>query len=1191
MSYQKPQKVTDKTKLKNLYKLIRIPVEFHRTQTQALLDTGASASFISSEKFATLNNQIIITENSLPKVESFVSANGNVMYPLGHYKIAIKLAPDCTIKQSFFVLPELKEGCILGIDFFKTHETKLDIANKKLSLVVNNKKVVILLKKIVFPIYHVKTNNAISFEISHLHGAERHALSTTLQTHISVFASKLIELGCTKVLKHKIETTGTPKLRGAYRIPVALQPIARQQVEEMLKYNIIRESHSAYRASIVMVKKKSGELRLCVDYRDLNTVTVKDRYPLPRIEDTLNLLHGAKLFSTLDLFSGYWQIEIAEEDIHKTAFTAELGHFEYIRMPFGLCNAPSTFQRTMEIIFKPLIGKCVMVYIDDIIVYSKTMEEHVEHLTLTFRLLQTNGLKVKIQKCRFAAPEVEYLGHVVSEKGVKVDPKKIKSVHKYPAPKNVDQVRAFLGLANYYRRFIEQFADKVHVLTMLTRSKVTWQWGQTEESAFNGIKDCLCSAPTLAYPDFARPFILHTDACGYGVGGVLSQLPNPIVNQGSNEESFDDSYENRDESQIDISKSLEHPIAYTSKHLTDVQIKWCTTEKEAYAIIHSVKAFFHYLYGANFTIVTDHRPLQYIQRIREPTGRLARWFLFLQQFDMKIEYRPGKLHQNADALSRIPINIIVSQKIVVDDWLVAQQEDKFCQEATKKNTNATLGLRITVEDDFQYLPSGLLTTASGQIVVPAKLRQEIMEQYHDHKLAGHLGVIKTLANIRNKYFWPRMASEVKIHVLNCLTCAKRKASGACKAPLQPIPISDYIWERLAMDIVGPVPESNRGNRYILVIMEYTTRYIIATALKEISAATIIRKFIKHIVNDEGLPSQILTDRGSNFQSIAMQELCKQLGVKQLRTTAYHPQTDGAVERFNRTLGDMLTAHVYQNPSIWDDHLDYVVAAYNRTPHSSTGETPFYLLKGRDALEPTDLRPPMRNRLLEDQNNIFTQQWQEAVELAKSKLIVAQSRQKWYYDRSLKECSFEPNDQVLLEEMKSQTGKFYMRWDGPFTIVEKLSDLNYLIRRSEGNHTVVVHVNRLKKWKKREESENWGEEPSGIEEPIGNLREKPSESEEPVSNPQEKTDEREGDGHEANVENNQTGREQVETTTSDNTNLARSIIDKPIQSPKVTQQIKVAKPKRKNRAQPNVEVQPRRSLRIAVKQPNRLITEM
>jgi transposase InsO family protein len=327
-----------------------------------------------------------------------------------------------------------------------------------------------------------------------------------------------------------------------------------------------------------------------------------------------------------------------------------------------------------------------------------------------------------------------------------------------------------------------------------------------------------------------------------------------------------------------------------------------------------------------------------------------------------------------------------------------------------------------------------------------------------------MGIEKTLANIRNKYFWPKMARDVRIHVTNCLICAKRKAAKACKAPLQPFPVAEYLWQLVAMDIVGPVTESYRGNKYILVLMEYVTRYVIAFPLKETTAQTIVKKFIKHVITKEGIPAQILTDQGSNFQSETMAELCKQLGTKQLRTTSYHPQTDGAVERFNQTLGNMLTTHTHNNPREWDEHLGYIVAAYNTTPHSSTGDTPFFLLKGRDAIEPTDLRPPLRNRYLEDQNNVYAQQWQEAIELAKANLIVAQARQKHYYDRNLQECSFEPNDVVLLKILKAQKGKFKMRWNGPYVVIEKLSNLNYLIRHQNDTYPVVVHVNRMRKWR-------------------------------------------------------------------------------------------------------------------------------
>jgi transposase InsO family protein len=579
---------------------------------------------------------------------------------------------------------------------------------------------------------------------------------------------------------------------------------------------------------------------------------------------------------------------------------------------------------------------------------------------------------------------------------------------------------------------------------------VQWQWGTAAQTAFDKIKELLCSAPVLAYPNFAKPFIIHTDACGYGVGGILSQMPSAPSEPESVQESIMD--------------SKEHPIAYTSKHLNDLQIKWCTTEKEAYAIYHTVKTFFPYLFGTTFTIVTDHASLKYLMGKREPTGRLARWSLYLQQFDMEIHYRPGKLHQNADALSRCPVYAIVTPKFFVDDWIIAQQEDKFCKMLMEKQTGKERPDHFGEEDSFKILPSGLWATSREKIVVPMEFQKEIMVRYHDHKLAAHMGIEKTLANIRNKYFWPKMARDVRIHVTNCLICAKRKAAKACKAPLQPFPVAEYLWQLVAMDIVGPVTESYRGNKYILVLMEYVTRYVIAFPLKETTAQTIVKKFIKHVITKEGIPAQILTDQGSNFQSETMAELCKQLGTKQLRTTSYHPQTDGAVERFNQTLGNMLTIHTHNNPREWDEHLGYIVAAYNTTPHSSTGDTPFFLLKGRDAIEPTDLRPPLRNRYLEDQNNVYAQQWQEAIELAKANLIVAQARQKHYYDRNLQECSFEPNDVVLLKILKAQKGKFKMRWNGPYIVIEKLSNLNYLIRHQNDTYPVVVHVNRMRKWR-------------------------------------------------------------------------------------------------------------------------------
>ena len=331
-------------------------------------------------------------------------------------------------------------------------------------------------------------------------------------------------------------------------------------------------------------------------------------------------------------------------------------------MPFGLCNAQGTFQRWMESVQQPILGVFAMVYLD-VIVYSKTIEQHATHLEEVFRLLEKAGLKIKRSKCLFAGEKVNYLGHVVSAAGVYPDKNKIKAIKEFPTPKNADQVSSFIGLASYYRRFIRNFAEKAHALTNLTRKSVAWQWGADKQSAFDCIRDCLTTKPILSYPDFAREFIIHTDASGYGIGAVLSQVQiisfTPTGNQ------------NKEENKQNNKSEREFAIAYTSKHLNDVQAKWSKTKKEAYAIVHAVKTFYHYLYGTEFTIVTDHRPLEYLMSKKEPTGRLARWALFLQPFNLGIKYRPGKSKQNADCLSRAPVNVITSQSFEVGDWIEA----------------------------------------------------------------------------------------------------------------------------------------------------------------------------------------------------------------------------------------------------------------------------------------------------------------------------------------------------------------------------------------------------------------------------------------------------------------------------------------------------------------------------------------
>ena len=848
------------------------------------------------------------------------------------------------------------------------------------------------------------------------------------------------ELGMATAIKHSINTgTSNPVNLPLRRTPQTLKAVVKEHIEEMESHNIIRESASPYAAPVVMTTKKDGEKRFCIDYRKLNQVTVKDRYPLPRIDDTIDALHGAQYFTTLDLFSGYWQIEIKEEDKFKTAFVCEYGQYEFNRMPFGLTNAPSTFQRLMNKILKPVLYKSALVYLDDIIIFSKTVDEHIKHISTVFKLLAQNGLKLKAKKCDFFKTKIDYLGHVVSSEGVAPDDKKIISILNYPEPRNQKELSSFLGLAGYYRKFVRAFADIAHPLTSLTRKDAEWKWEDGQKDAFNRIKCCLMSKPILKFPDFSRDFIVHTDASGYGIGAVLAQM-----------QRSPESADQEDPGDVEV------VIAYTSKHLDDRQAKWSTTEKEAFAIIHAIDVFKTYLYGRKFTVFTDHKPLEWLMSKSEPSGRLSRWALKLQEFDIEIGYRAGKQNQNADGLSRIPPPLVASVtfKHESSNWAKDQLQDKFCLEMFDKlkATQTRLDYSVNESGELYY---------KTRIVVPESRRSEVYEVYHDHMASGHLGVAKTKARIQRRYYWPNMVNDITDYVRNCLKCAQRKPYGQSKAPLKPMPAATRVWERIAMDIVGPVEVSRNGNRYILVLSDYASRFVMTVPMVDQTAKTVAHHLVNEILTKYGAPEQILTDQGTNFLSELVTQICKLFKIKQLKTTSYHPQTDGLVERFNRTLCDMLACYVNEDPEAWDVFLPFVTFAFNTAEQATIKNNPFYLFYGREANLPNELVENTRYRFTEDDIEVYKQRWQTALAFAKEHLIKAQVKQKEYYDVKTKVLEYSEGEYVLLRS-PPVPGKFQYRWLGPYVVIQRISQLTYRIQLPGASESVVVHVNRLKR---------------------------------------------------------------------------------------------------------------------------------
>ena len=466
----------------------------------------------------------------------------------------------------------------------------------------------------------------VRFQLDHLQPEQKTKMGHLLNSYQDIFATGSGELGLTSVTEHKIETQdAVPVKQLPRRLPNALRPVVEEQVSEMLEKEVVSTTDSP----IVLVRKKDGTWRFCIDFRKLNEVTIKDAFPLPQIADLVDSLSGHKYFSTLDLASGYWQVPMEESSQEKTAFVIPGGgHFEFLRMPFGLTNAVPTFQRLMSVVLEGLLPLRCLVYLDDVLVIGRSFEQHLENLESVLKAISDAGLKLKLAKCQFAQSTVDFLGFTISDSGLAPDPKKVEAISRYPTPKDLTELRRFLGMASYYRRFISGFSDIATPLNRLTQKDVPFVWDKNCETAFQTLKEQLVSSPVLAFPETDGDYILYTDASNIGVGAVLAQ---------------------------EDGEGRERVISYASKAFSGSEKNWTTTEKEAYAVVWALQYFHPYVYGRKVVIYTDHKALKWLKNIKHPNGKLARWILKLEEYDYTIEHKSGQMMQHADALSRAPL--------------------------------------------------------------------------------------------------------------------------------------------------------------------------------------------------------------------------------------------------------------------------------------------------------------------------------------------------------------------------------------------------------------------------------------------------------------------------------------------------------------------------------------------------------
>ena len=836
-----------------------------------------------------------------------------------------------------------------------------------------------------------------------------------------------------------------------YKIPIGQREIVNNLVQEMKDQGVVIPSTSPYNSPLLLVPKKDKSFRLVIDYRKLNSQTIPDRMPMPVIGDVLSQLGGAKVFSSLDLLSGYFQVPLEKESQPLTAFSTHNEHLEFTVMPFGLTSAPLTFVRLMQSVLGNIDN--VFCYLDDIIIHSKTIEEHLITLEKVLTALKDAGLKLKLKKCQFLRNELEFLGHRVTAEGIRMQQAKIEAIVQYPPPINVKGVRRFLGLIGYYRPFIQGFSSIAYPLNQLLRQDVPFHWEQDQQTAFEELKSKLMQDPILIYPDFNKEFYIACDASGYGLGAVLLQK----------------------------GKLRLMPISFASRSLNDAEKRYSATERECLAIVWALKKFRHTILGFKVNILTDHRPLLDLFKKRAFTNnqKFNRWFISVLEFGPNFQYIPGRFNTMADSLSRMneadnvskgTYSFSFSCKLTdLDLDLVREEQQKDDQ------IREILGELLSDSDyqgDYQLINGSVYKRPVGQndcarLYVPATLRQEVLNLVHSHSLAGHPGLAKTCKILTRNYFWRNCTVDAKEFISKCEVCNKHKGVVNRPAPLEKYPSDLFPFEMVSMDTMGPFPTTQNNFRYILVFIDYLTRYTEVVPIRNRNAATVAEALKHRIITRHSCPKVLISDNALEFTSALLNSLCDFYDIKKVQIVAHKPSSNGLVERANKKILDVLKTLVTPSSTDWDSVLDDVQFAINSIVNKSTGETPHYLLYGYDKRTPyslvDDAVPPRRTYNYDDYIAYRTRKSYDMYHRTRLALDKAFAEYKGQYDKKTVVPQLKVGMKVYVKKgMKD--GPMYKvseSFEGPYRIIELLKYHKIkLVDISNGN-TRVCHSNNVK----------------------------------------------------------------------------------------------------------------------------------
>ncbi len=864
-----------------------------------------------------------------------------------------------------------------------------------------------------------------------------------------------------------MEVEGPPIAQRPYPVSAQKRAIIKEHISEMLKLEIIVPSNSEWASPITMHTRDNGKSwRFTCDYRKLNQRTKSDPFPFNRVDLLIHRLGEAAFLSVIDLKKGYWQVNMHPDSEQYTSFICDEGKFSFKRISFGLKTAASVFQRLVNKVLGKARGIFAEAYLDDIIIYSKSWSEHIEHIRYVLEQLKKAGLTVNPVKCQFGKTEIKYLGFIVSPEGVRVDRDKIAPILDYPAPKTVKQVRRFLGMCGWYRHYIEHYADIALPLNNLIGKNKSFIWTTEQARAFDKLKNLIANSVTLAFPNLKEKFIVRTDASDYGVSGVLAQKI----------------------------QGLERPIAFASRSLSKTEQVYHASERECVGILFALKKFELYLDGQEFILETDNSALTWLHSMRDVNSKFVRWALRIQDFQPTISHCPGRLNVVADALSRAPtgksedvdenkegmyppiqcsppsILCSLTSSITLDMLKSEQQQDKETQALL---LNMPEGFVVQEGILYKYGKHG------GRIpFITKSLRSAVLEYFHDRPESGHLGVRKTVQRLIRRVFWFGMQEDIYTYILSCPTCQKCKNPSTKPSGQMASVKSSGPWDLLAMDLMGPLPRTRRGNTQLLVVVDHFSKWVELFPIRKATATAVANKLEQEIFCRWGAPSALLSDNGTQFTSKIVKKVCQNWGIKQKFTTFYHPQAN-ITERINRNIVAIIRTYVERKHAKWDEFLPEVGLALRTAVSDTTGYSPCMLNLGREistlfdrSLEDEDdyefqSRIEHKNSLIENLESVY----------AKARLSIekAQSQQKLNYDRRHKNVTFQVGELVCLRtHHKSNKSRKIMkklshRWTGPYVVTKIISPLTYEIAEKESDKVVGTHnIKNLKKYFDRPE---------------------------------------------------------------------------------------------------------------------------